>query len=78
MLEVAEKEGKIKPGVSHIFEATAGNTGTALALVASRRGYKLTVVVPDKVGLFLCFVLLLFWGRRARTRTLDERRAAPP
>ena len=39
----------ITPG-AHLFEATAGNTGTALALVASRRGYRLTVVVPDKVG----------------------------
>ncbi|KIY92308.1 cystathionine beta-synthase [Monoraphidium neglectum] len=33
-----------------IFEATAGNTGLALALVAARRGYRLTVVVPDKMS----------------------------
>lgn len=49
MIEKAERDGVITPG-GHIIEATAGNTGIALALVASQKGYKLTVVMPDKMS----------------------------
>lgn len=49
MIEAAERDGKLKPG-GKIVEATAGNTGLALALVAAQKGYKLTVVVFDKVS----------------------------
>ncbi len=49
MIEVAEKEGKLKPGGT-IIEATAGNTGLGLALVASQKGYKLILVIPDKMS----------------------------
>ncbi|TVQ62764.1 MAG: pyridoxal-phosphate dependent enzyme [Phycisphaerales bacterium] len=53
MIESAEREGKIDPNADPkptIIEATAGNTGLALALVAGQRGYKLLVVVPDKMS----------------------------
>jgi len=49
MIEAAERDGKLKPGGT-IVEATAGNTGLGLALVASQKGYKLTLVVPDKMA----------------------------
>jgi cystathionine beta-synthase len=49
MIEDAERQGKIKPG-SLIVEATAGNTGLALALVAVIKGYRLLLVVPDKMS----------------------------
>src|SRR5260221_7399964 len=49
MIEAAEREGKIKPGGT-LIEATAGNTGLALALVAVRKGYRLLLVVPDKMS----------------------------
>jgi cystathionine beta-synthase len=49
MVEDAEKSGKLKKG-GRIVEATAGNTGLALALVAGQKGYRLTVVVPDKMS----------------------------
>ena len=49
MVEQAERDGRLKPG-GHIIEATAGNTGIALALVAGQKGYKLTVVMPDKMS----------------------------
>jgi cystathionine beta-synthase len=49
MIEAAEREGKLRRG-SRIIEATAGNTGIALALVAAQKGYLLTVVVPDKMS----------------------------
>lgn len=49
MLEAAERDGKIKTGGT-IIEATAGNTGLALALVAAQKGYKTIIVVPDKMA----------------------------
>jgi cystathionine beta-synthase len=49
MIEGAEREGKIGPG-STLVEATAGNTGLGLALVAACKGYKLTLVIPDKMS----------------------------
>ena len=49
MIEAAEREGTIRPG-SLIVEATAGNTGLGLALVAAQKGYRLLIVVPDKMS----------------------------
>src|ERR1700687_864012 len=49
MIEAAEVEGKIKPGGT-LVEATAGNTGLGLALVAGQKGYRLLIVIPDKMS----------------------------
>src|ERR1043165_4519108 len=49
MIEAAEREGKIKPG-GMLIEATAGNTGLGLALVAAGKGYRLILVIPDKMA----------------------------
>jgi cystathionine beta-synthase len=49
MIEGAEKAGKIKPGAT-LVEGTAGNTGLGLALVAQQKGYRLILVVPDKMS----------------------------
>ena len=49
LIEAAEREGKIKPGGT-LIEATAGNTGLGLALVAAQKGYKLILVIPDKMA----------------------------
>jgi len=49
MIEAAAKEGKIKPGGT-IIEATAGNTGLGLGLVAAQKGYQLILVIPDKMS----------------------------
>ncbi len=49
MIEDAEKRGALKPGGT-IVEATAGNTGLGLALVAAKKGYRLILVIPDKMS----------------------------
>ena len=49
MIEDAEAAGLIKPGDT-LVEGTAGNTGLALALVAAQKGYRLILVIPDKMS----------------------------
>ena len=49
MIEAAEKEGLLKPGGT-IIEATAGNTGVGLALVAAIKKYRCIFVMPDKMS----------------------------
>lgn len=49
MIEEAEKRGDIQPGDT-LVEATAGNTGLGLALVAAQKGYQLILVLPDKMS----------------------------
>ena len=49
MIEAAEKDGRLKPGGT-IVEATAGNTGLGLALIAALKGYKIILVLPDKMS----------------------------
>ncbi len=48
LIERAEDEGLIAPGQT-ILEPTSGNTGISLAMICSRKGYPLTVVMPDNV-----------------------------
>ena len=59
MVEMAEASGELTADRT-ILEPTSGNTGIALAMVAARKGYKLTVVIPDnasqeRVGLLRLF-----------------------
>jgi cystathionine beta-synthase len=49
LIEAAERDGKIGPGGT-LIEATAGNTGLGLALVAAQKGYRLILVIPDKMS----------------------------
>ena len=49
MIEAAEEEEKLQPGGT-VIEATAGNTGLGLALVAPAKGYRVILVIPDKMS----------------------------
>ena len=49
MIEAAERDGKLQRGGT-IIEATAGNTGLGLALIAGAKGYRIILVIPDKMS----------------------------
>ena len=49
MIEAAERDGRLREGGT-VIEATAGNTGLGLALVARAKGYRVVLVVPDKMS----------------------------
>jgi cysteine synthase B len=50
MIKHAQERGEIKPGDT-LIEATSGNTGIALAMVAAMRGYKMILIMPDNLSL---------------------------
>lgn len=50
IIEDAERKGLLKPGSGTIVEATSGNTGLGLALVAKKKGYEVVLVMPDKMS----------------------------
>jgi cysteine synthase B len=49
MIKRAEERGEIKPG-DRLIEATSGNTGIALAMIAAMRGYRMTLIMPDNLS----------------------------
>jgi len=49
MIRNAEARGEIKPGDT-LIEATSGNTGIALAMVAAMRGYRMILIMPDNLS----------------------------
>ncbi len=49
MIEAAERDGRLRRGGT-VVEATAGNTGLGLALVARAKGYRVVLIVPDKMS----------------------------
>lgn len=49
MIVRAEERGEIRPG-DRLIEATSGNTGIALAMIAAMRGYRMTLIMPDNLS----------------------------
>ncbi|WP_413581388.1 cysteine synthase A [Bdellovibrio sp. HCB288] len=62
MIENAELEGKLKPGME-IIEPTSGNTGIALAFVAAAKGYVITLVMPETMSQERRTLLLLLGAK---------------
>ena len=68
MIEAAEQRARSVRG-STLIEATAGNTGLALALVAARKGYRLLLVIPDKMSQEKIFHLRALGAEVVMTRS---------
>ena len=68
IIDDAEKDGRLKPGGT-IVEATSGNTGVGLAIVAALRGYKCIFVMADKQSQEKIQVLRAFGARVVVTPT---------
>jgi cystathionine beta-synthase len=73
MVAAAEREGKLGERQKHLVEATAGNTGLGLALVAAQRGYRLTLVIPDKMSQEKVFHLKALGANVVMTRSDVEK-----
>jgi cysteine synthase len=81
MVEAAEASGELTPD-KIILEPTSGNTGIALAMVARRKGYRLTVVIPDnaseeRIGLLELFGAEIVYspGDRGTNGSIEVARA---
>jgi cysteine synthase A len=62
MIQQAEKRGDVKPGVT-IIEATTGNTGIALAMIATTKGYKMIAVMPENMSIERRLIIESFGGK---------------
>ncbi|HEC21762.1 MAG TPA: cystathionine beta-synthase [Chloroflexi bacterium] len=71
IIEEAERSGQLKPGGT-IVEATSGNTGVGLAIVAAIRGYRTVFVMPDKMSEEKIRLLRAFGARVIITPTAVE------
>ncbi|MCC5857815.1 MAG: pyridoxal-phosphate dependent enzyme [Ectothiorhodospiraceae bacterium] len=68
MVEAAEASGALRPGGT-LVEGTAGNTGLALALVAQQKGYRVVIVIPDKMSRAKIFNLKAMGAEVLMTRS---------
>ena len=70
MIIEAEKRGDIKPGDT-LIEATSGNTGIALAMVAAMRGYKMILIMPDNLSVERRLAMQVYGAELILTRAED-------
>ncbi|MCR4398033.1 MAG: cysteine synthase A [Firmicutes bacterium] len=71
MIERAEREGRLKPG-SIIVEATTGNQGIGVAMVAAVKGYKAIIIMPEHMGKERRKIVKAYGAEVILTPTLDD------
>lgn len=76
MVDALERDGKLEPGVSTIVEATSGNTGIALAMVAAARGYRCVLTMPESMSQERRKVLALLGAELHPTPAADGMKGA--
>ena len=76
MVDALESEGMLEPGVSTIVEATSGNTGISLAMVAAARGYRCILTMPDSMSTERRDVLRLLGAEIILTPAADGMKGA--
>ena len=76
MVDALERDGKLVPGVSTIVEATSGNTGIALAMVAAARGYRCVLSMPESMSLERRKVLALLGAELHTTPAAEGMKGA--
>ncbi len=75
MVEAAEAEGRLKPGMT-LIEPTSGNTGIGLALVCAVRGYKLILVMPESMSMERASLLSSYGAQLVLTPAWEGMRGA--
>lgn len=72
MIEEAEKRGDIHPSRTTIVEATSGNTGIGLAMVAAAKGYKCIVCMPQVPSMYERYILCRKFGCSVHLTSVDQ------
>lgn len=76
MIEAAEKEGKISPEKTVLVEPTSGNTGIGISMIASAKGYKVLLVMPESMSIERRKIMALYGAQFVLTPASEGMKGA--